>query len=399
MKTLLFLSVLFLGFNGFGQGYAPFNENNPKRFQDVLNTNNNEYFFYPIEIENNADTTTFHQYLSYSSVLVDVTGTICEGWGGQLQPAADTTWLGRLIKYITTTQELIITNADAEQLTFDFGINIGDSSVFYSNVDHYYLRYDNLAQELVIDSLNWVKTFTIWKYDSFGNAVSSALNGFEIKLSEQLGLVSFIDCDNFPTSEKGFTLMGQLNPTIGYYQLTYDEIFPWNPGDTLEVKGTNYKQSWGMITRSHKLITIQNRIETSDSVWIYLNIEEQIDESAPGAPFTLYPYNIGYTNPIVFKKGSNISPYPHNSAYGTISFFNDSVNYCGPRKGYGSYEAFNIYCDSCDCFIPFDGNGQYVSTYEYTEGLGMTFSKIQQYGNWVDETSAELIYSNIGGIQ
>lgn len=399
MKNLLFFLLLLPIFTSYSQGFAPFNENNPKRFYFPGNPADNDYFFFSYQTGTSGDTTIFNQYLRYSTSTVDVTGTDCEGWGGSIQPTADTSWLGRRIKYNHLTKELTLLNSSMEPLIFNFGISLGDSSIFYSNGDEYYIRYDLLQQENVIDSLNWVKTYTIWKYDSSGNLSASPLNGFELKLSEQLGLVHFIDCNRFPNLEQGLYLMGQLNPTIGYYQMTYDEAFPWTPGDTIEYKGINYRQSWGMMTTSHVLLTIQDRIETSDSVRIYLTVDQQIDNNTPGAPFTLPPFNIGYPNPIVFKKGANLSIYPHESTFGTISFINDSIDYCGNRKRYRSMEDFSTYCDSCDCFIPIDGNGQYVNTEQYLEGLGQTFAKVQQYGNWVDITQAEMIYSNIGGVQ
>lgn len=402
MKLLIFfVSVLIVG-STFGQGFAPLNTNNPKRFVNPNNLDDNDYFFYSTQTVVSGDTTTFNQYLRKSSYHVDVTGTDCELWGGSIQPTADTTWLGRQLRYNSATQQLICNNSTMDELVFDFGMNLGDSSIYYANgASNYFMRFDNLIQELVLDSLEWVKSFTIWKYDGSGNLIQSPLNGFEIKLSENLGLVNLIDCFQFPTIEKGLTLMGQLNTTLGYYQMTYDEAFPWNLGDTIELRGVNNPQSWtGSMTTSYKLITIQNRIETIDSVWIYLNIDEQLVQTPNGSPWG-YPstYNIGYTNPIVYRKKENISAFPNNATYDGVNYINDSVNFCGMRGRHKSYGEFMVYCDSCDCFTYYDGHGSGVSEYEYLEGLGMTFSSGQGYGDWTSILEAELIFSNVGGVQ
>jgi hypothetical protein len=400
MKYLAFILSIIWTSVSFSQGYSPFTTVSPKRFVNPIDPSDNDYYFLSTLTSFSGDTTTFNQYLRQSDYTVDVTGTACEGWGGMIQPTADTTWLGRQFTYNTLTNELVHNNASSEVLSFDFGLNLGDSAIFYSGVSYdYFIRYDVLNQELVIDSSDWVKTFTIWKYDGLGNLLSSPLNGFEINLSENYGIVSFIDCHSFPSIEKGLTLMGQLNPTIGYYQLTYDEVYPWAPGDTLELRGVNYFQGWGVQTTSHKLITIQNRIETSDSVWIYLNIDTQIEETPSGAPGYPNPYNIYYPNPIIYKKGTNINAYPNKTVIGNTTYMHDSVDNCGTRGRFTAYDEFNFYCDSCDCFIPYDGNGSSANTAKYLEGLGVVYSSVQQYGNWVDYTVAELIYSNVGGLQ
>lgn len=400
MKYLVFLfSITFVNVM-FSQAYTPFNKDCPKRFMNPVDPLDNDYFFYSTHTSISGDTTIFNQYLRESSQTIDVTGTECEGWGGWIQPTADTTWIGRQFSFNSLTKELIINNSQGEELTFNFNLNIGDSLGFYTdNNSEYYIRYDNNTQELVIDSIDLVKTFSIWQYDIGGALIPSPLNGFEIKLSENYGLISFIDCHSFPTITKGLTLMGQLNPSIGYYQLTFDEVFPWNPGDTLELEGEHYITNWGISTINKDLITILDRVETSDSVWIYLNIESQIDKIPNGAPSHPGAYNIQYPNPIVFKKGANISAFPNKTIHQSTTHLYDSVNNCGTRGRLNIYEDFNDYCDSCDCFTPFDGDLSGITKVEYQEGLGMVYSTSQAYGNFDIYKAAELIYSNIGGVQ
>lgn len=385
----------------FGQGFSPFNSNSPKRFVNTNDLSDNDYFFYSIQTDFSGDSTIFNQYLRESSYTVDVTGTDCEGWGGGMQPTADTTWLGRKIIYNNVSKELINHNRAMEELRFDFGINQGDSAIFYtdSSDNDYFIRYDNLAQEPILGISDNVKSFSVWKYDGMENIVPSPLNGFEIKLSDNNGIVSFINCDQFPAIEKGLTLMGQINPNIGNYQLTYDEVFPWEFGDTLELKGNANYNDWGVSITSYKLITIDNRVETSDSVWIYLNIDPQVVQSPQGAPSYPPGFNISYPNPIIYAKNENITEFPNNAFIGRTVYRNDTTDICGDRERFSSIQTFNVYCDSCDCFIPFDGDLGSSDTHKYVKGLGETYYKRQPYGNWSDTFQASLIYSNIGGVQ
>jgi hypothetical protein len=378
--------------SGICQDFTPFNLEQPKRFANSNDNLDKDFYFYPTDTTINQDTIVFVQYLSQSDYYVDVTNTNCAGWGGGFQPTADTTWLGRNIYFDSIAKHLILYNFSNEEMVFDFSINQGDSSLFYSNgIDHFYLRLDTTAYELVIDSLDSVRTYTIWNYDGSGNLLASGLNGFQVKLSENLGLVSFIECNEFPQIEKGVELIGQLNPTIGYYQMTYDEAFPWDIGDTLEFRG--YAPS----RTSYNMTTIQSRVETTDSVWIYLNthIQNQPDSVPPGfAP----PYNIVLPNPIVFRKNTNIHSSP-NQMFAGGTYYNDEIDTCGARNVCGFSGDFLHYEQCCDCFNPYDGHGTGIEFYKYTSGLGMTFKKTRRYCCYFDIYEANLIYSSIGGVQ
>lgn len=399
MKQLILFTFLALIPCINAQNFEPFKHSQPKRFQHPTNQSDNDYFFYSLETTVVGDTTFFKQYFRITENQIDVSNDpYCSGWGGGMQPLCDTTWLGLKFNYNSATKDLNLQNANGEELNFDLGLALGDSALFYSTTDqHYYLRLDSFQQELIIDSLEWVKTFTIHKYNDLDELVASPLNDFQIRLSENLGLASFINCRDFPAVEQGYVLQGQLNPTIGYYQLTYDEVFPWAPGDTLETRGYNSNSSLGVYTVSHTLYTITDRIETSDSVWIYLNVESQINNYPGGnPPFYPPPFNISYPNPIIYQKGQNINDKPHNLNMGT-TYINDSTNNCGYRKRHVQAESFNMYCDSCHCLIPYDGFGTDISTIEYQEGLGQVYINSIPYGSVLSNTYASLIYSNIGG--
>lgn len=397
-KTILIIFLVhFSGVNA--QNFEPFKHSQPKRFQHPTDQNDNDHFFYSLETWNDGDTTFFKQYFRMTENMVDVSNNPdCLGWGGGMQPQGDTTWLGLKFHYNSATKELKLKNSSSEVLNFDLGVALGDSALFYSAPNqHYYLRYDSFQQELFIDSLEWIKTFTIHKYNDLDELVASPLNDFQIRLSENLGLASFINCKDFPVVEQGYVLQGQLNPTIGYYQLTYDEVFPWAPGDTLETRGVNSLSSLGVNTVSHRVFTILDRIESADSVWIYINMEEQIDYFPNGNPPGYPPvFNINYPSILAYRKNDNISDKPHNMNNGT-NYLNDSTDNCGMRKRFLLNETFNFYCDSCHCLIPYDGFGTEIMTSEFQEGLGQVLLNSVPYGPLTTYTNAVLIYSNIAG--
>ncbi len=403
MKTFLILTTLLLTGLSFSQNYSPFNSNVPKRFQNSANSDDNLYYFYPITTDTINDTIAFRQYFQKSTQTISLISNYCQTWGFDFGFTEDTTWLGQKIDFDILNQHLILFNSEQDTLNFDFGLTLGDSSLFYQkNNDNYYLKYVSLSAEMVIDSIQNVKTFTIWKYDDFGNLEVSPLNGFEIKLSQNLGLASFINCSDFPNIETGVTLMGQLHPTIGHYQMTYNEAFPWQSGDELEIRGIHSNSDIEASTYSYKFLTILNRIETIDSVWIYYDSIEQLDYFPPGAPVQAYPtpYNWSYSNPIVFRKDDNVIEEPINmtSAFGrTIDY--DSIDYCGMKNRIAFSTEFDHFCDSCNCMIAYDGFMQNIEDRSYMEDLGMFHQEISGWHSDFHTYHADVIYANINEIE
>ena len=321
-------------------------------------------------------------------------------WTGNYHIIPDTTWLGHNITYDYVNQKLIANpSVGWYPITFDFKTETNDSTIFYSDLDYdYYLKAEKFTSEIVLDSLDSVKTFSIWKYDKSDNLISSPLNGFEIKLGEKYGLYSFIECNKFPEKEEGYTLVGQTNPSIGSYQLTYDMLYPWNVGDKLQFEGTarDYATSDHASTYQRKLITITDRIETKDSVWIYWNEKIQLTTSL--GYITPKATNITFDNPIKFKKGDLITDFPNNSTFGSITTTYETIDNCGDRKGITQHNEFLSYCPDCNCFVAIDGHGSSDYQIGYTEGLGIKWKRTNAYNPYIGlSTSSTLIWSSIGG--
>jgi hypothetical protein len=399
MKTKLLFLILCAFTNSFAQNNSPFSENNPKRFQNTQDALDNEYFFYPQMIEIIGDTVVFKQYYKMTNQTVDVLGTSCEGWGGGFQPVIDSTWLGRDIGYNEVSSELYVSNGQMEPLTFDFSLLLGDSSLFYQDItNEYYIKHTMLSSENIFGVIDMVKTFVIKHYDLSGSPLVSPLHNFEIKLAENLGLIQFISCYDFPQTEIGLSLKGQLHPTIGEYQMTYDEAFPWNTGDTLEYVGYNSFQQGGPSTTIYSRYVITDRIETVDSVFIFFDYDEQLLQLPAGMGSYPSAYTISYQSPIKYKKGDNVIEQPSGmAANSTDIYFADSIDDCGMRGRIRKIGAFNVYCDECNCMTAYDGFMSALEFEDYQTSKGITYKKTQGYGPSVSPLTSSLIYSNING--
>lgn len=401
MKNFTLLAfALFYSFASFAQNYEPFNENVPKRFFDSSSPDSDDYFFYAYKVKEVGEAIKYYQYfrLTDQEILV---GEECIGWG-EYGKAGDTTWLGREILFDSTAQTLLVNNAVGDELIFDFSLDLGDSSLFYANAtDEYYLKYTHQEVESIYGNDDMVKTFVILHYNLAGGVVTSDLHLFEIKVGKTLGLLRFINCRDFPEAEIGLHLKGQLHPTIGSYQMTYDDVFPWESGDVLQYKSLYRDNSSDISNFTYKTITITDRVETDDSVHIY-HSNNSFSVFHPVAPENTMLTNFDYPNPISFAKGQNVVEQPMDAMpYENELVKIDSSEFCGMRERLRKLPDWSSYCDSCECYMPYDGFDIMLYPKTYHTGLGITNTSSLFYGSpdVSIQKGSRLIYSKIGGVE
>lgn len=391
MKLLLFIVGVFSAYLLNAQSYIPFKGDSPQKFVNTADPSDSLNYSFAFEETIQNDTVKLKQYYGLSDEMIDVSNDLyCAGWGGGIQPTCDTNWLGRKIDYINTSQTLLTYNSDGDTLQFDLAINLGDSTLIYSNsTDNYFLKHTSTGNLLILDSLQNVKNFEILHYNDLDQPIASDLHQFEIVLTENNGLASFIDCYRFPEIERSLHLTGQQNPNLGYYQLTYAEVYPWDVGDTIQLYG-QVSGTW-----HYRLITISNRTETADSCWIDLEFE---DTTNYNGQFPMpSPYFINYPQTLIFNKHESVIKEPRGmrANYGSTQIIG-TTDQCG-GKLMRSYGEFLMYCDSCDCVVPYDGFGSTVYTEDYSAKRGKTHQSAWSYGMNPFTATANVIYSNVRG--
>ena len=115
---------------------------------------------------------------------------------------------------------------------------IGGSWHFYNyhTINHYVEASVNEINETnflgITDS---VKIITLQRKNSSGQNIDDPINGQKILLSKNYGLIRLPKFDEFHTNLKFLDLCGKTNPVIGRTNLTFEEIFDFQPGDEFHI--------------------------------------------------------------------------------------------------------------------------------------------------------------------
>lgn len=389
IKLTTISSLLMLSAFTWAQDYNPLNS--PSKFVETGGTE--EVYFFAESTMLNGGLIEMKQYqVMYDSLITPSNPNACPSYG---QPTAATdNWLGRDLVY----NQILHSLSTDGGLTFDFGIPLGDSALIGSvnNVD-YYMIYTSKSEEIILNYTDSVKTFSISAYDAQGTSVNTGYSSSPIRLAKQLGLVNFINLQDISNNVKEYEIIGQVNNGMGHlgnYAPTYDEVYPWDYGDTLQYFGYSSIQSTQSSYAAYNTVTVQLRTETTDSVYIHLNQNLQTVNSGG------IVYNITYDPVIKFKKGEAITTYPAN-------YFEYAKHYEVGEQEFESFTGagmrmtdfvYDDYCDSCHCFPAFELQGVVFENYTTMAPYGSVHKEKTNYDSQIGITAeAKLVFANVDG--
>ena len=392
------------------QNFSPFNASVTKRFYNSANPADNSYFFYADSSHQPAPgVTVFHQYftLQASAGTVDVSG--CGFWAGGGTQVIDTTWLGVDITYDSNLRQLVLVNGDGHPLSFDFSLPPGDSSKFYDDASNmFYIKAGPVQAQPIYATTDSVKSFTILHYDFNNQVVLSPLHGKVIMLGQQTGLISFIETYHFPGMERHLTLLGQLNPLIGTYQMRFEDLYPFQVGDSVQYQGNNSPEPCGYI-RNYRVLS---RNETADSVTIvfgksvhYMNSPQTCNQ---GLVLDAYPATLK------FPKNSDLVGFPYNRVHGQSQPLrvignpggyefrteDSSQTHCGKRLSIKGQTDPLRYCESCKCLGSVDANSfsQGLQNIKFNRGIGIYSIGLKVFTiSGQKQRTMTMNYSTVGG--
>jgi hypothetical protein len=238
--------------------------------------------------------------------------------------------------------------------------------------------YASLINDTVMDTTDDVKVITLQAKDASNLNISHPLNGHSIRLSRHYGLSVILYVPLIPNDTASYSLAGKSTPARGVQNLTWQEIYNFQPGDEFHSIFFGYGSNGG---GWRKMNTILSRTDFTDSV--RYSIEECGQNFYSNPPYysrfhdtvsITYSYNPPNGFWLSFMP-NEFSPY-YSSADAYQYFVNQ---YPGGRRSkffeINAYININFISGSDTCW--YENYGYYID-YEintYTQGLGLTYHK------------------------
>ncbi len=159
---------------------------------------------------------------------------------------------------------------------------IGQPWRFYNY--HFLSNYNNQYIEAKVTEIRLsdflglsdsVKTITLQQKNASGENVNNPINGQKFLLSKNYGLIRLPKFDEFKQNLRFLDLCGKTNPTTGITNLTFEEIFDFQPGDEFhiayddETYGAEFPNENGYLIQR-----ILERIDGSNSDTVSYKIEK-----------------------------------------------------------------------------------------------------------------------------
>ncbi len=365
MKKLLSIVFFLFAISLFGQNYTLFNSSSKKLFtNDSVSSMTYSISFNTSEL-NGTDSVYFNFYkLNYDLYFVSDS---CDFWGSlecikQNAPS----WIGKKVVY-NNASTYSFYNLAGDTLQFEFSTNMNDTLLFYSDtLQKFMFIYDKTDTLNVLNVTDSARFYKIIHTDLNGNMINSALNQHEIIISKTFGLTQFFVIDSFPQILQPLLLIGNVSPNVGFYELTNEMLYDYQPGDIIQYKDFSQQSGgppWVNYIKYRKY-TILSRILTTDSLQYVaafeyfdkdsavlhsdiVNLNYYRHEVLAEIPFELFD---GNTNQL--KKtdycGLNLWTYYTNSNYG--------LTFCAIDTCWGSFDTH--------------GPPPHIST-QYVAGLGI----------------------------
>lgn len=271
---------------------------------------------------------------------------------------------------------------NGDTIRFDFTPNSDTNTFYIDNSQKFSLTFENSDTITILNYSDSARFYKIHHTDLDGNIINSQLNGQEIIICKDLGLVRFFQIDDFPQVLNPITLIGQENQNLGIFNITNEMLYDFQPGDEFQYKKNHFYTDgppWENYTL-YKKHTITERIETIDSL-VYTIDEMMFYEDS----------SFIITNTIIktYYKNEIIAQLPFEKFNGDYQQFY-LENYCDFSLWTYRFEAENSlgYCEADDVWGYYDTFGPSPENETiWVFGLGMyydydrTFNGSMQYSH------------------
>lgn len=263
-------------------------------------------------------------------------------------------------------------------------------------------RVRSIFPDSVLGNLDLVKFIELQAKNSANVSIPHSLNGTILKLSKHYGLTQMLDVYYVPNSTSVYTLAGLTSMNLGRTDLSWNEVYDFEPGDIYHHKLHWWASAGGFtLTKQIDRILEKTTIGNNDAVSYKIERCYYKVQSYPYPPSsyfdtitkTYYLHNLEQTEP--FRLPNEFVPAwePFEGPdpplyYESINTFNGH-NWKGIITGWTEYSSFS------QCYEPpFES---FFTDKRYTSGLGMTLDSYSYWsGGALINYTDELVYYEKG---
>ncbi len=330
------------------------------------------------------------------------------GWGICLDSEAGSI-MGR--KILQQNNRTVLFNYRQDSIFISRNSIPGKSWHYYnfSNGDYIEAAHQQTEGMDILGTSDSVKVIVLIRKDADGNVMEDNINGKEILLSRNYGLVQTFDNYLFPDQLLACRIVGFTNPTTGLANLEAKGVYDFNVGDEFHFKTEDIFETYDQEDSVYKIISgdiiqkiryVTGRADYADSVVYHYSECSKIVQYTGGVPDTSYKTET-VAETIIFDsiRPGILNAYPDQKirfddlgTYYRIGFW-QPIQYNGfPTKIIVDHAYMDA--DSCVIHSVFD---PCCYSELYIKSCG------GPYFNWSDWTGnvdkAELVYFNKNGIE
>jgi len=317
-------------------------------------------------------------------------------WSSNCTRITDSTWVG--VKVIVNSLDNYFINKLGDTVLIKPNEQVNNSWTMFRN--------DSVVIEATIDSISTkdilgnssnIKYISMNFMDTNGTIINHDLQGQQLMLSEDFGLIETYSFFNFPADTERFSLVLKE-------KFNAQTIFDFNIGDVFHTRNITYLPDWGTYTHDqlYEIKTVTNKAVSNNGDTIIYGYDAKLFlreyYSTPDTVISDTTIYIGYKEEVII-----LSEHPR------LELFANQITgeeYSGSRAQFAFNSTFNSYQKSLDGYGTFDTSSNCVAPYidcgydpdSYAIGLGKTY---QWFCNMCLSCNQyyELVYAKKGNIE
>ena len=275
-------------------------------------------------------------------------------------------FLGEKVSFMNNGDDVFL-NYNNDSIIIRTAAKEGETWVLFEN-DELIITGEVISHqpEDILGQTDSVKTINLQAYYSQMDSIDHNINGLQLKLSKNHGLIQTLNFLSFPDETSGmmenhsdYELIGIANPDLGVQNLNWMDVHDFQPGDEIHViaRDINGYIDYYHHTRVNTIYRYLNKNDMQDSIRYTIERIRKIRQKwSPQEDFTITFTHDTITSLIKPWNYFDIVSEEPIFSEGAVYFHHQTYFYPHNTQGkYFEYGYFDIVSDDCLTFPIYDG--------------------------------------------